>query len=90
MATIPNSALATRLNPETLVELRLVSELIGEKGHAVIWAINYEKEYGELPTPAQIIIGLCSDLNLTVSPSSAARALRDIRSDTRRHVRLAA
>lgn len=68
-----------RLSPDTQITLRELSERIGERGHAAIWAENYFARNHALPTCSQIVIGLHEDLGINVSARSAERALRDIR-----------
>ncbi len=68
-----------RLSPDTEIALRDLSHLIGERGHAAIWAENYRERHGHLPNCTQILIGLNTDLGLEISPKSAERALQMIR-----------
>lgn len=74
-----SAAPVPRLSPDTQIALRELSERIGERGHAAIWAENYFARNHTLPTCSQIVIGLHEDLDIVISARSAQRALRDIR-----------
>lgn len=68
-----------RLHPDSQIGIREISEFLGERGHAYIWALNHKARKGQLPSASEIIIGLARDLDLDISHTTAARALRDIR-----------
>ena len=74
--SVPN---VQRLSPDTQMSLRELSELLGERGHALIWASNFLTRNGFLPTSSQIVLGLERDLGVRVSGKSADRALAALR-----------
>ena len=63
----------------SLESLTEFSHLFREKGHAVVWAIGFETRNGRLPSVRQVVIGVQSDLSISVSRTSAWRALCQIR-----------
>lgn len=63
----------------TLEALHQLSSVVGERGHAQIWAINFREKNDRWPTPGQIVIGVKADTCISISRTTAWRALVQIR-----------
>ena len=69
----------TPLPSATLDALRQFSQVAHERGHAQIWALNFWGRHGHWPTSAQILIGLRTDMGLSISRTTAWRALKTVK-----------
>ena len=76
----PNHITVAYLPAATLEALNELSTVVGERGHAQIWAINFRSKHGAWPTPGQIVIGLKSEAGLAIGRTTAWRALVQIKS----------